>query len=329
MLLDAHPNVIIPPECQVIMRLHKKYGKLRYYSKDQLLSFYNDLLNLRYFDKWTIDRDALKEDILRMEGVTSFKELVEVVYLRYSSFYKKDKVILIGDKNPGYSLYIKKIFSLYPESKFIHIVRDYRDNYLSLINARFEIPVVPLVIYRWKFALIQIERLKKKHPGSFYTIRYEDLAAAPERYIREVCSFLDIGYDASVLGYLEKKDRIMDTYGHSDELMKIHDSLMKPINTGRINLWENQMGERDIQIADMVAGRYATAYGYERKYGKSKLGLYLWILPTLLYSYLMYRMVLFAEKLPHSLGVTLSNFLAIFKKLYLHTHKNKIKQDMA
>lgn len=329
MLLDAHPNVIVPPECQVIFRLYKRYGKQNHFDKNLILSFYNDLLDLRYFERWTIDRDELKIKLLDMEGETSFNDLVRTVYLTYSSFFKKEKIQLIGDKNPGYSLFIKKIFRWYPKSKFIHIVRDYRDNYLSLINAHFEVPVVPLVVFRWKSAIRLINRLKKKHPESFYTLRYEDLARNPEMKTREVCAFLEIEYDASVLAFIEQKGRFMDTYGNSEELMKIHDSLMKPINTGRINLWEKQMHERDIRIADLVAGKYAGSFGYQRKYDRFNLGLYLWILPTLIYGQVMYNLVLFAERLPLSLSVTLSNFLAIFKKLYLRTHKNKIKQDMA
>jgi hypothetical protein len=329
MLLDAHPNVVVPPECQVIFRLQKKYGRFSHFDKDLILSFYNDLLDLRYFDKWTIDRDELKDKLLAMEGETSFNDLVRAVYLTYSSFFKKEKIRLIGDKNPGYSLFIKKIFSLYPESKFIHIVRDYRDNYLSLINAHFEIPVVPLVVFRWKFTIKLINKLKKRHPESFYTLRYEDLAANPEKYTRNVCAFLGIEFDASVLGYFEQKGRFMDTYGNSGELMKIHDSLMKPISTGRINLWEKQMPERDIKIADLVAGKYAGSFGYQRKYDRFNLGLYLWILPTLIYGQIMYNMVLFAEKLPHSFGSILAEFLAIFKKIYMLTHNKKIKQDKA
>jgi hypothetical protein len=53
----------------------------------------------------------------------------------------------------------------------------------------------------------------------------------------------------------------------------------------------------------------------------------MWILPTLIYGQVMYSMVLFAGKLPLSLSGTLSEFLAIFKKVYMLTHKKKIKQD--
>ena len=41
-LFDAHPNVIIPPECAMILNLFPKYRKLRNWDKKHLLSFYNE-----------------------------------------------------------------------------------------------------------------------------------------------------------------------------------------------------------------------------------------------------------------------------------------------
>ncbi len=52
-------------------------------------------------------------------------------------FSKKDKIIAFGDKNPGYSIYTEKLIKLFPDSKFIYLNRDYRDNFVSLKKSRF------------------------------------------------------------------------------------------------------------------------------------------------------------------------------------------------
>ena len=49
-LFDAHPNVNIPIECPVFMALHNRYGETKYWSKNTLSLFYNDLLKLKRFD---------------------------------------------------------------------------------------------------------------------------------------------------------------------------------------------------------------------------------------------------------------------------------------
>ncbi len=38
-LFDAHPNVLVPPECQFIINLYPKYGKVTNWSKKNLESF--------------------------------------------------------------------------------------------------------------------------------------------------------------------------------------------------------------------------------------------------------------------------------------------------
>ena len=99
---------------------------------------------------------------LEDKGDNTFQEMVRKVCLSYTSVFDKEEIQLIGDKNPAYSLFAGRIHKLFPEAKIIHITRDYRDNYLSLTKVNFEVPIVPLVIYRWKFAYKRMQKLKKK-----------------------------------------------------------------------------------------------------------------------------------------------------------------------
>ncbi|HAH58403.1 MAG TPA: hypothetical protein DCL86_09665, partial [Bacteroidales bacterium] len=137
---------------------------------------------------------------------------VKKVCLAYQSVYPKSDVVLIGDKNPAYALYINRVHQIFPEAKIIYITRDYRDNYLSLTRVNFEVPIVPLVVYRWKFALKLALKLKKKNPECLYMLRYEDLAKNPEPQLRAMCNFLNLPFDASVLSFYEKKAVVEQAY---------------------------------------------------------------------------------------------------------------------
>ena len=128
---------------------------------------------------------------------------------------------MIGDKNPSYSLFIHRIHKLFPEAKIIHITRDYRDNYISLVKVNFEVPIVPLVIYRWKFAYKRMQKLKKKFPGLIYSVKYEDLASEPEAQFRDICQFLGIDYDPSVMSFYQKKSTVEKAYAGSDDLSQV------------------------------------------------------------------------------------------------------------
>jgi hypothetical protein len=324
-LFEAHPNVLIPPESPFIISLYKKYGKVTSWDEPTIKEFCDDLIKQRYFDKWLIDREQLYNSLMEVKGENTFQTLVRKVCLTYSSVFNKNEILFLGDKNPAYSLFIHRIHSLFPDAKIIHITRDYRDNYLSLIKVNFEVPIVPLVIYRWKFAYRRLMKLKKRHPELIYSLKYEDLATEPEREFENICRFLGIDYNPSVMSFYKKKAEIEKAYSGSDDLNLVHKSLFNPISTDRMNLWQKEMSQRDIRIADLVAGKTAVKAGYERKYPSFRLGLYLWILPTLIYASVMYRLILLGDYLPYRMRNSLNHALGIFLKVYWKINKRKVK----
>lgn len=324
-LFEAHPNVVIPPESPFIISLYKKYSKVNFWDDETIKNFTEDVFNQRYFDKWLLNKEILLENLLKAKGENTFQQMVRIVCLSYRSVFKKEEIKLIGDKNPANSLFVNRIHRLFPDSKIIHITRDYRDNYLSLINVNFEVPIVPLVVYRWKFAYTRMQKLKRMYPELICSVKYEDLATDPENQFRDVCHFMGLVFDPSVFNFYEKKEEIEGVYAGSDELKIVHKSLFNPISTDRINLWKTQLTERQIRIADLVAGKTAEKAGYKRQYPGFNPGLYLWIMPTLIYGAIMYRLILLGDRLPYKWRNNLNQFLGIFLKLYWKFNKRKVK----
>lgn len=325
MLFEAHPNVIIPPESPFIISLYKKYGKIKIWDDNVIQSFAADLMKQRYFDKWLVNKDTLRAHLMEIRGECTFQTMVKQVCLAYQSVYDKQQIRLIGDKNPYYSLYIHRIHKLFPEAKIIHLTRDYRDNYLSLINVNFEVPIVSLVVYRWKFAWRLAHKLKKQHPGLVYSLRYEDLAANPETEFGKLCGFLGIDFDPSVMNFYEKKAEVEKAYAGSNDINIIHKSLLNPISTQRMNLWKTQMTTKQIRIADIVAGKSGRLAGYKPEYPGFIFSVWVKTLPMQVYGNLMYRMLLLGDHLPYKLRNSLGRFLGIFLKVYWKLNKRKVK----
>ncbi|HLN52361.1 MAG TPA: sulfotransferase [Lentimicrobium sp.] len=325
LLFEAHQNIIVPPESPFIIILYKKYGKVTNWTEQTITEFTDDLFKVRYFDKWLINREALLNDLLKIKGKRTFQDVVLQVYKNYHSVYAKGEIKMIGDKNPMYSLYPQRIHQLFPQSKIIHITRDYRDNYVSLTNVNFEVPVVPIVIYRWKYALKKMWHLKEKHPGLIYSLRYEDLVADPELHSRRLYEFLGIEFDPSVLEFYEKKQEAEKAYGTDDTIKQIHKSLFNPISTGRMEKWRTDMTPRQIRVADLVGGRTAEKAGYQRMYKGFNPLLYLWISPALIYASIMYRLIMLGDHLPYKMRNSLNKSLGIFLKLYWKFNQRKVR----
>mgnify|MGYP001825732367 CR=1 FL=1 len=211
-LLDAHPNVIVPPECQFIINLYPKYGMIRNWKRKHLENFYKELLSQWLFNLWPLEKDELLDKLLLCEGENTYAGVCKVVYSSYQSVFQHDEIMALGDKNPGYTIYTEKLLKIFPEAKFIHIVRDYRDNFVSIKNVDFELPYISLTTAKWKIFLKRFRKAADRHPGTHLELRYEDLVSKPEKEFNAVCSFLNIPLSNIPLSFHEKKEEAAELY---------------------------------------------------------------------------------------------------------------------
>lgn len=297
-LFDAHPNVLIPWECQFMLNLYPRYGKIRHWTKKTLGNFYHDLREQWQFSSWNVDHGKLEADLMACEGDAEYTDICRVVYLNHQSFFPKEEILLIGDKNHGYTIYAHRLKKLLPDAKFIYILRDYRDNYQSVKNVDFEIPVVSLVVYKWKYFYRKALQAAEKYPGSFYFIRYEDLVTDPSAEFGKLCDFLGIPYAPEVFDFYKMKEKVAEKYP-ADILEKHHKSLFNPVNTSRIGLWEKSLNRRQVRIADQVAGKYAETAGYKRKFRSFNFWIALQACPGTTYARLLYLLTSIIDTLPY------------------------------
>jgi hypothetical protein len=299
-LFDAHPNVRIPWECQFILNLYPKYGKLKHWNRETLKQFYADLLEQWQFSSWNIDHDKLKADLQACQGANSYASVCRVVYGNHISFYPKETISYFGDKNHGYTIYTHRLKKIFPDAKFIYILRDYRDTFESVKNVDFEVPVVSLVVYKWKYFYKKALKASENFPGSFYFIRYEDLVTNPQENFEKLCIFLDLPYVPGVFEFYKMKEKAEGKYP-ADILEKHHKSLFNPVNTSRIGRWENSMTPRQIYIADQVAGEYATRAGYVKKYDRYSVWTGILAIPGVCYARFLYTMTWVIDRFPYRL----------------------------
>ena len=194
---------------------------------------------------------------------------MKMVYSHYASAFKKSEVKIIGDKNPQYSKRPSQLKKIFPEAKFVHIVRDYRDHIISMQRVKLLYGYLPLISHLWRKSQQQIFKFKKTYPGDIISLKYEDLATNPTRSLQNVCDFLEVEFNSEILNYHEQKDAITNTNQlKSSEIL--HGNLFKPISADNVNKWKSEMPERNIKGADFFVGKYAELSGYERQYlGKS------------------------------------------------------------
>ncbi len=305
-LFEAHPNIITAPECSFIINMEPKYGKIRFWTKELLTSFYDDLQMNPKIRNWDLDRESTLECLMQFVGKNSFQTICKVIYLNYNSVFESEEVRWIADKNPVYATYAKRLMKIFPEAVFLHITRDPRDNMLSIMTFEFEAPIPALLAFRWLNSSTKLFRLRKKFPERFFLIRYEDLASEPAKYFQLLCDFLKIPFHQEVFEFYKKADeRIKGKIEVG--AMKFHKGLLSPINTSKLGYWKTNLPDKDVRIAETVIGKWMEHYGYERKYKKFSLGIWLKAIPWMIYARILYLVRDFFDILPYNMQIKVKN----------------------
>jgi hypothetical protein len=322
-LFDAHPNVKIPPEFPIMLPLYQRFRKVKNWDEAAIRQFVGFIFQHNVFihrtlENLKIDREEFTAGLLKMQGKGTIRDFLKAVNASGYSLFPKEEILMIGDKNPVYSIYTKRFMKIFPDARFVCIIRDYRDNFVSmrkLADLKLEAPSLVLQVYRWKYVARLFLACREKHPDRFHLIRYEDLVEKPETVMQDICAFLGLPYEPSVFDFHRKKEETMKTY-NNPLIERFHGSLMNPVNKSRMDQWKTSLTPAKVAMADQVAGRYADRLGYER--ANRKFNLWLWVRskPLSLYGYLIFKVYVYGSYLPAGLSLWLSVKLLVLVRAY-------------
>jgi len=244
--LNNHSGMFIPPESPFIIHLMKKYENKK---KINVNEFIQDLRLDIFLHVWKIDYQGLAKRLEQIEIPTFQNFCAEVLN------QQNNNNILLGDKNPINSLFGDKLHRIFPNAKFIWIIRDYRAQVNSMLKVNFERKIISSLAMRWVSYNKEIQSLKDKYPNNVILIKYEDLVENPEVYYTKICNFLTINFEPEIL----------NTAKHKKEFYpKHHASLEDQINTKHIDEWKNELTKKQIKICEAVAGKYGEQFGYQK-----------------------------------------------------------------
>jgi len=152
------------------------------------------------------------------------------------------------EKTPQHAQHLLALAELFPNAKFIQVIRDGRDCAASFHRRWRRQP--DLTMYRWKKVVAtgqtQGQRLGE---GRYLETRYEDLTAEPESSLRRICDFLELRFDNAVL---ESAQPYMQAgTGDSGRGLKR--------NSGK---WQSYFTARVQQRLEQIAGRTLAQCGY-------------------------------------------------------------------
>jgi hypothetical protein len=256
-MLNAHPELAIPPEAQFIERLAARRD--RYAATDGFAAdrFVTDLLADRRFKEWGVSDADLCE---RLPGNTAnFAGIVTAAFESYAAAHGKSRW---GDKTPDHVRYMPLLADLWPEGRFVHLIRDGRDVAGSLSRTPFG-PKTVLAQARYWAKRVRAGRRAGASLGHsrYLEVRYESLVGHLENELRRICAFADLAFDPAMLRHHERSVGAIppSEIGHQA-------GALQPLRAG-IRDWRVDMPARDVAIFESAEGRLLDELDYPRSGG--------------------------------------------------------------
>lgn len=256
-MFDAHPQMSVTHESHFVAVMGRRRGR---YEGDghqfDVERFLKDLYADQKFRSLGLAEDELTA-ALTGQPPEDFAEAVRRVFDFYASRNGKSRY---GDKTPAYVLRIPLLAELFPESRFIHLIRDGRDVAVSFSHVRFgPHSVVETAIY-WKRRVLRGRKDGRALGEHRYReVRYEDLVREPEAVLNDLCAFVDLDFDPAMLRYFESASQFVDSTG----LPEAHQRLFLPPTAG-LRDWRVELAPEDVRRFEAVAGKQLDDLGYGR-----------------------------------------------------------------
>lgn len=260
-ILDSHPALCVAPEALFIINLQSSYGHVTHWTDKLKQQFYEDLiLEKKINDWWKLTNEQLKAHIFAQDAAMDYAAMVKSIYLLYNRENDQKELQLIGDKNPEHTLFMEPLIKLYPEAKFIHMVRDPRANILSYQNVKFDLDNTSALSYRWNLYNKAALKSISNYPDKILLIKFEDLLMDKEAVIKSICDFLGIAS-------FENTDTF---HTKSKTILAWNESIAKPIDKSKAKDWVERIGAKDRNLVESITHELAQNFGYEMTKSGSK-----------------------------------------------------------
>jgi Sulfotransferase family len=130
LMLDAHPDLSIPPESHfipLVWRVRDRYETSGGFDGEKMA---RDVFRGIRFRDWSLPESEVLDELGRV-APSDLAGSIACFFCAYAGRNGKERW---GDKTPGYSMELPLLASLFPDARFVHLIRDGRDVALSLME---------------------------------------------------------------------------------------------------------------------------------------------------------------------------------------------------
>lgn len=255
-ILDAHPDIAVPPETHFFPTNRSKLRLSAGVSKGGIEAQVHRLLALPRFNEMKLSEASIDAIIDFLDHLPAPGE--EDMFLAAINAYRveHDKSRW-GEKTAPHIFHALHLGRAFPRAQFIHIVRDPRDVSLSWQRAWSDYSsFVPLA--QWMRASKTMSDFGHRWPERLFEVKYEHLIEEPERIVAHVCEYLNVAYHGDLLSYAEGA---INNFDIANEPWKAKS--LEPVDAHNKDKWKSQMSSSEVWLAETWLRRGMERYGYE------------------------------------------------------------------
>ena len=266
MMLDAHPELTIPPETHFVPELIAA-AESKDPAPEALLA---TITGQREWGDFGLDEDELLERFRAIEPLNA-GDALRAFYSAYAERAGKPRW---GEKTPIYVKSMRKIERALPEARFVHVIRDGRDVALSIRDRAVKEHPIDRIAERWVRRITRA-RGQARHLAHYEEIRYENLILDTRPTLERVCELFELPWDDALLDYhersadrLEEMKRELPDDGKRTTLsverrMATHARTTEEPDPRRASRWRESMDRSDRAQFESIAGHLLVELGYQ------------------------------------------------------------------
>lgn len=255
LMLNCHSRLCVPFESVFITQLYKRLPEFGDLSREDNLTRLLAEISSHHF---VIKGNLLPDPHLVMKlQPTTYPEVIDAMF---SVLAIRDVKPRWGDKTPSYVSEMDVLWKLFPNAKFIHLVRDGRDVALSLKRVSWGGNHLPRNAEDWRRKTELAHKMGAMIPGNFLEARYEDLVRDTEAVLRRICAFLGETFEPQMLRHYEGAKDCMPP-----QSLQWHASSISQVDEQKVYEWKSKMPPTDRVIFEGIAGEALDLFGYERE----------------------------------------------------------------
>lgn len=244
-ILNSHPQVYIAKETGFLPALIERGQHCEAREAVKLVNSYLCV------EKW---HARLEESQLpdAAEGKVDIAKLYQ--YVCHLESTANDKLLYWGDNTPQYVSIATMLYQMFPDARFIHLVRDPRDVVASIIDLPFRGNTPYLAAVEWLSRIGDWLIAERKIPAiQRIEVKYENLVQKPEIEI------------SRILNFLELEDQEIQWENKSDEVAQLphHARLNAPIDATSVGRHLNILNKRELAEVEAITRQAMLAYDYK------------------------------------------------------------------